>query len=496
MPAASPAPSTADEPTTHNDIVIIGAGMAGINTAYRLQTRMPHLSFTILDTRKDIGGCWDLFRYPGVRSDSDMYTYGFEWHPWRHKLLGSGEEILSYLHECVKMYDLDKHMNFEHKVLSADWSSETQRWNLRVNHDGKSKNFIAKWLVLGTGLFDHENPFPTVIPGLDNFQGKIIHPQFWPQDYDYTDKKIVIIGSGATAVTLLPALVKTGAKHVTMLQRSPAYILPFPIPDAKHKPILSRILPARFFHQLLRLTYNYTMWIIAFSCKYFPSKVRETIAAETRKLLPAKTPFDPHFVPKYSPWAQRMCYAPDSDFFLALQTDEADVVTGTIKTVTENGISLDDGMALDADIIVTATGFSMSFAGNLPISVDGQAVEWSSKLVWNGSMIQDVPNMVFLWGYPNMAWTLGADEAAVIMCRLLKYMESRRTNVAVPGTPDGFKTETQQALWKLSSTYVLAAQDKLPRHGTKNPWKPRANVFLDLMHAYWGNITKGLQFLS
>lgn len=489
--AAGPTPPS--EPIVH-DILIIGAGLSGLNTAYRLQTEMPHLNFTVLEARDDIGGTWDLFRYPGVRSDSDMYTYGFAWHPWRHKLLGDGDEIMSYLHECVSQYGLDKWLNFRHKVVAADWSSKTQRWTIQVDNDGQSKSYVAKWLILSPGLFDHHKPLPAVIPGIDTFQGQVLHPQFWPADYDYTDKKIVIVGSGATAVTILPALAKTGAKHVTMLQRSPSYIVSIPIPN--NKPTLfSRLLPASTFNWLRRMSWNTTMSLVAFMCNRFPSMVRNLIAGETRKQLPAKTPFDPHFVPTYNPWEQRMCYCPDGDFFRALHTDKADVVTGTIKTVTANGIELEDGTNLDADVIVTATGFSLQFAGGVPVTVDQGAVVWPEKLVWNGSMVQDVPNLFFMWGYTNASWTLGADETALIACRLLKYMERHGVHVAVPKTPEAFQTKTQK-LWNLSSTYVVATEANLPKYGSEGPWRPRGTVFLDLMHAKWGNITKGLQLLS
>ncbi|KUI64105.1 FAD-containing monooxygenase EthA [Cytospora mali] len=492
--AAAPAASAPPGEPLALDVIIIGAGLTGINMAYRLQTGMPHLSFTVLEARGDIGGTWDVFRYPGVRSDSDMYTFGFAWHPWRHKLLGDGDQILSYMHECVLAYGLDKRLHFRHKVVAADWSSKKQRWTIQVDHDGQSKTYVAKWLVLSPGYFDHNKPLPAVIPGIDNFQGRLIHPQFWPADYDYTDKKIVIIGSGATAVTMLPALAKTGAKHVTMLQRSPSYIVSIPIPD--NKPTLfARHLPAVTFNWLRRMSWNFTMWTVAFMCAHFPSMVRNFIAAETRKQLPAKTPFDPHFVPAYNPWDQRMCYCPDGDFFRALHTEKADVVTGTIKSVTANGIELEDGTTLGADIIVTATGFSMHFAGGIPISVDNEAVVWPNKLVWNGCMVQDVPNLFFIWGYTNASWTMGGDETALIARRLLEYMGRQGTHVAVPKTPSGFQTKTQ-TIWKLSSTYVLASEKNLPKYGSEGPWRPRRSVIPDLMHAKWGNITKGLQFLS
>lgn len=490
--AAAPVPP--GEPIPH-DILVIGAGLAGINTAYRLQTEMPHLSFTVLEARDDVGGTWDLFRYPGVRSDSDMYTFGFAWHTWRHKLLGSGDEIMSYLHECVSTYGLDKYLNLRHRVAAADWSSTAQRWTVQVDHEGQPKTYVARWLVLSPGLLDHQKPLPTVIPGLDNFEGKVIHPQFWPADYDYTDKKVVLVGSGATAVTILPALATTGAAHVTMLQRSPSYIVTIPIPDHTKPPLLARLLPAPAFGWLRRMSWNATMAMVAFMCGTFPAFVRRLLAGETRRQLPERIATDPHFEPRYNPWEQRMCYAPDGDFYAALHSGRADVVTGTIRRVTAGGVELEDGTTLDADVLVTATGFALRFAGGIPVAVDGRAVAWPERLLWNGCMVQDVPNLFFTWGYTNASWTVGVDETARIACRLLRHMEACGARVAVPRTPEGFETE-RQSMWKLTSTYVRATEPRLPKYGSEGPWRPRGNIFLDLIHAKWGNITRGLQFLS
>lgn len=481
--------------TIAHDVLIIGAGLAGINTAYRLQTKMPHLSFEMLEARSNIGGTWDLFRYPGVRSDSDMYTFGFAWHPWRHKLFGKGDEIMSYMHECMSTYGLDKRLKLRHKVVNADWSSETQRWTIQVDHDGQRKTYVAKWLVLSPGPFDYHKPFPAAIQGIDSFQGRVIHPQFWPADFDYTGKKMVIIGSGATAIGMLPALATNGAKHVTMLQRSPSYVVSTPNADTRPGLLARLLLPAPALDWLHRLAWNLSMWAFTTMCARFPSVMRRLIDGETRKQLPPKTPFDPHFVPAYNPWEQRLCVSSDGDFFRALHTDKADVVTGSIRTVTEDGIELDDGRKLDADVIVTATGFQLHFAGGIPITVDGETVAWPDRLVWNGCMVQDVPNLFFMWGYTNMAWTQGVDETATVASRLLQHMERQGKDVAVPRTPDGYQTKTQK-LWNLSSTYASAGNSNLPKYGTEGPWRPRRSALFDQMHANWGNITTGLQFLS
>lgn len=477
-----------------NDILVVGAGIAGINTAYRLKTKMPHLSFTVLESREEIGGTWDIFRYPGVRSDSDMYTFGFPWHPWRGRVLGDGDEIMSYLHECVSTYGLKDYLNFGHKVVDADWSSETQRWTINVDHKGQPKTYVAKWLVLGTGLFDAEKPFPTVIPGIENFQGKTIHPHFWPADYDYTGKKIIIIGSGATTITLLPALVEGGAKKVTMLQRSPSHIANVPVPDNKPG-MLGRLIPFASLAWLRRMTWFGAMWMIHFMCAKFPDMVSKNLAGEARKSLPEKVPIEPHFKPAYNPWEQRLCLTKDGDFFKAFHNDKADVVTSTIKTVTASGIELNDGTTLDADVIVTATGSIIRFGGGIPISVDSEPVVWHKKLLWNGCMVQDVPNMFFMWGYTNVSWTLGVDQTATIMYRLFNYMKGKGTRVAVPQLPERSQPKTH-TMWDLSATYRLAMEPYLPKYGSEGNWRPRRYFISDMIHASWGSVTDGLKFLS
>lgn len=395
--AAVTATAAVGEPI-FQDVLIVGAGMAGINMAYRLQTQMPHLSFRGLEARDDIGGTWDFLKYPGVRSDSDMYTYGFAWHPWRYKLLGDGGEILSYLHECVFTFGLDKRISFRHKVIEADCSSEMKRWVIQADYNGQTKTYVAKWLILSPGYFDYEKPLPAVLSGLVTFQGRVVHPQFWPAEYEYdfTDKRIIIVGSGATTITLFPALVQDArAKQVIMLQRSPSYIASVPNPEIKPS-LFTRFLPLNILHLMRRIFWFYTMWLIHFMCAHFPAKVGDNIAGETRKQLPAKTPFDPHFVPAYNPWEQRLCFAKDEDFFRALHSDNADVVTGIIRTVTADRIELENGSTLKADVIVTATGLNMRFADGIPISVDREAVTWSDKLLWNGAMVQDVPSLFFM----------------------------------------------------------------------------------------------------
>lgn len=476
-------------------MVIIGAGISGINCAYRLQTQLPHLRFAILEARGDIGGTWDLFRYPGIRSDSDLHTFGFSWHPWPHEHpIAEGPLIVSYMKECVSTYSLDRYINLRHKVLSADWSSKSNKWSLRVESEGQTKYYRTTFVVLGAGYYDYEQPMKTEIPGIANFKGDTIHPQFWPEDYDYTDKKMVIVGSGATAVTLLPNLTKKAA-HVTMLQRSPSYIV-----STRQSWPLPAIIPRKRWPRSLLSFLERTWFIIVPTfftemCRWFPKLMKSMLQKQTLKLLPPRLSYDPHFNPRYYPWQQRVCMAPDGDFYKALHTPRADVVTSHIKTVVEDGIELTNGQKLEADVIITATGIRLRFGGGIPLRVDGEPMDLPQKILWNGSMIQDVPNLFFMIGYTNASWTMGADDTAFIICRLLSYMAQRRIHTAVPRMPREEVVERRSS-WDLSSTYSNEGQVRLPKYGNKGPWRPRNHVIKDYAHARLGNITDGLHFTS
>ncbi|KAH8652290.1 hypothetical protein BX600DRAFT_386917 [Xylariales sp. PMI_506] len=477
------------------DLILIGAGISGINCSYRLQTKLPKAKFAVFEARKDVGGTWDLFKYPGIRSDSDLHTFGFAWHPWPHATpIAEGPLIIEYMKQCVSIYGLNKYLNFEHKVLSAEWSSKTNSWTVLVDNNGQLKRYKSKFVILGAGYYDYHMPLKTEIPGISNFKGKVIHPQFWPQDYDHSDKKIVVIGSGATAITLVPNLSKT-AKHVTMLQRSPSYV----VASRQEWPIPA-IIPRRFWPRRLLAFLERTWFIIIphifnIMCRNFPKMMRAMIKSDTIKLLPARIPWDPHFSPRYNPWDQRLCLAPDGDFFECLHTPRADVVTSTIKTVTEDGIELTTGGRLEADLIVTATGLRMQFGGGIPLTVDGELVDTSKRILWNGAMVQDVPNLFYMIGYTNASWTLGADDTAFIVCRLLSYMQRNRIQVAVPRMSRDTKIKPHST-WDLTSTYVKAAEKRLPKYGSSGPWRPKNNVLNDYLHARWGNITNGLHFAA
>lgn len=484
------------------DIVVVGAGISGINCAYRLQTRLPNAKFAVLEARDTIGGTWDIFKYPGIRSDSDLYTYGFAWHPWPHKTpIAQGPLIMSYLRECISLYNLDRYISLRHRVLGGDWDSERKKWTLNVDNDGTKKVYRAKWIVLASGYYDYDEPLKADIPGLDRFQGKVIHPQFWPTEYDVKEKRMVVIGSGATTITLIPALVKMGVKNVTMLQRSPTWIAS-PINVAPFGGPRS-LLPRVVTEWLRWLWFAFVPFLTVLLCQYFPQFMREKLLERIqRQLKGSNVSADPHFTPSYNPWEQRVCLAPDGDFFTALhgengQPARADVVTAKIKTITEDGIECEDGQKLQADAIVTATGLKLCWGGKIPLRVDGELVSPGEHAIWNGCMVNDVPNLMFTVGYAWASWTLGVDNTAIILCRLLDKMQKVGKEAAVPRLPAGSRVpEADKVSWlRLTATYIKKAGGSTPwndAHGT-GPWKGRGNIWVDWVHARFGNLTKALE---
>jgi len=473
------------------DVVIIGAGISGVNAAQRVQTQLPGLTYTILEARGAIGGTWDLFKYPGIRSDSDLYTFGFPWRLWEStNVIADGPSIKEYLIESAAVYGIDKHIQYHNKLLAADWSSKTQSWSLAVVVNGEKRHLKARFMIYGSGYYDYDEPLQTTIPNIDTFKGTRVRPQFWPQDLDYTGKKIVIIGSGATAVTLLPVLAETAAS-VTMLQRSPTYILSTPANDPGTW--IRRIFPSWMAHILVRWKYMWGMWLYFQFCRAFPAKAKQLIAAATTKELPSRIKQDPHFNPRYNPWEQRLCVCPDGDFYRALRKGNAHVVTDTIETVTEAGIRTSNGTTLDADIIITATGLKMKFAGGVNITLDGTHVDVSNKYLWKGVLMQDVPNTAFLLGYTNASWTLGAEASMQLVCRILRYMIPRGLAVVAPRVEDGSKMKTT-SMMNLTSTYILAAKMILPKCGDLRPWRARVSYFKDFWDAKFGGF-EGLEFV-
>ncbi|KAF2185583.1 FAD/NAD(P)-binding domain-containing protein [Zopfia rhizophila CBS 207.26] len=481
--------------STYNyDVIIIGAGISGVDAAYRLQTTLPDYTYTILEGRDNLGGTWDLFRYPGIRSDSDLHTFGFPFNPWsKPNPIATGESIREYMKATASKFGIDRHFEFRHKVLSANWSSDTQQWRLEVDNRGNRKTYYAKFVILGTGYYSYEKPLEAYIPGLDNFKGTRVHPQFWPESLDYTGKKLVVIGSGATAITLLPALIERKVGSVTMLQRSPSYVMNLPQKKPGELDFYERWLPGWMSLRITRLRFLVIPWLFYLFCRRFPNAARNVLTKEAKAQLPKDFPIDPHFKPGYNPWDQRLCLCPDSDFFKCFESGRANIVTGTIKEVVEDGIELNSGDKLDADIIVTATGLNLQFAGNIDISVDKEPVKIPEKYMWRASMLSGVPNLALIVGYTNASWTLGADCASRLLTRLMAFMKSKGYTSATPKITAA-EAATSQPPLNLNSTYIKAGAAKMPKTGVSGPWLPRDNYFKDNWIANRADLRQGMQF--
>ena len=466
-----------------NDVVIIGAGIAGINAAYRIQSTLPIYKYAILEARDDIGGTWDLFKYPGVRSDSDLFTFGFEFNPWKHgQPIAGGPAIQDYIRDTAHKFGIDQRIMFRHRLVAADWQSDRNVWSLSVVANGQSKLYETRFVILATGFIDYQEPLKTHIPGIHNFQGPVIKPQFWPDKINYSGRNIAIIGSGATAITLVPKLAEK-ASRVTMIQRSPTYILS--LPNWKWKAS----------HQLQRTVWIFVLRGFFLFCRWLPLLSSWLLKLAVQIQLPSNINYDPHFKPDYKPWDQRLCIAPNGDFFRSLRLGKADIRTDTIKTITADSIVLSSGEEIEADIIIQATGLKLQVAGGSSVSSDGQKVNLSEKYLWNGVMLQDIPNAFYIFGYTNTSWTLGVDTAAHLICRLLSEMEKRGNVAAVPRVA-GTTLLRNRRLINLSSTYIALAEHILPKAADQSPWKPRDHYVRDLEIAQHGDITNCLQFVQ
>jgi cation diffusion facilitator CzcD-associated flavoprotein CzcO len=478
-----------DEPPQDLDVIIIGAGISGLNTAYRVQTTLPDYSYAILEATGSIGGTWSLFRYPGVRSDTDLHNFGFGWRPWTEKrLLADGPAILKYLQRSIEAEEIDQHIRFHHKVVSANWSVAEQVWKLSVEVMSEIMELRGRALVVGSGYYDHHTPLAVDIPGLQDFAGQVIHPQFWPEELDYQGKRVVIIGSGATAVTLLPNMTESAA-HVTMVQRSPTYIMPLPNASTSW---MDSLLPASLVFMLIRFQLAIMPILIYAYSRWFPRATRKMLRTEAVKYLGDDYPVDEHFKPAYEPWDQRLCFAPDGDFYKAIRAGTASVVTGRIGTVGRDSITMQSGKKMHADIIITATGLKLAIGGGIAFSVDGQSMNLAEKVLWRHSWLQDVPNCAFVLGYTNASWTLGADTTAILFCRMLEAMRSRNFTSVVPRVTN--QRMQTRPYFDIKSTYAKQGAGSVPVTGDTGPWKGRTNSFLDWLKAAYGGIEEGLDF--
>ncbi len=460
----------ATPPTSaHVDVLIVGAGISGIGAAYHLKTRLPGKTFAVLEAREAIGGTWDLFRYPGIRSDSDLHTFGYEFKPWTSdNSIAGAEEILSYLRETVAENGLAEHMRFGHSVRSAEWSSADARWTVRGEHAASGEPFELTCNVLfsAAGYYDYSSGYTPQFAGADTFAGTIVHPQEWPEDLDYAGKRVVVIGSGATAVTLVPAM-STTAAHVTMLQRSPSYMMPLPSKDAVAN-ALRRVLPARAAYRITRrINVGRQRFIYQLSMRR-PGLVRRLIRALTKLQLPAGYPVDTHFNPRYNPWEQRMCLVADGDLFKAIRKGKASIVTDRIARFTELGILLESGAELDADIVVTATGLNLLAFGGIDVTVDGRAVAIGDTVAYKSMMLSGVPNFAFAIGYTNSSWTLKVDLVCEHLCRMLARMDERGCDTVMPVLED--PAIERRPLLDFQAGYVQRAVERLPKQGTRGPW--------------------------
>jgi cation diffusion facilitator CzcD-associated flavoprotein CzcO len=459
---------TSTHPTDF-DVLIIGAGISGIGAAHHLKTKRPTTSFAVLDGRDEIGGTWSLFRYPGIRSDSDMPSFGFGFKPWTHKLaIADAHIILDYLREAVAESNLDQHFRFGRKVVSANFSSAEARWTVRFRdtHTGEFGEMTSRFLYVGTGYYNYDEGYSPEFVGSEDFGGTIIHPQHWPADFDYSGKRVVVIGSGATAVTLIPAMAKS-AGHVTMLQRSPSYVLSLPAADAIANTLNRVIGPDRAYSVIRRknIFMNRSIYKL---CQRFPKAMRRLLMADVRRRLPRDFDVDTHFGPKYNPWDQRLCMVPNGDLFKTISSGKASVATDHIERFTENGIQLTSGRHLDADVIVTATGLNLLAFGGIDLSVDSVPVDLSSSTVYKSMMVSGVPNLVFAIGYTNIAWTLKVDLVSEHFCRLLDHMDEHGQTIATPILAD--PTMERLPLLDLSSGYVQRAIANFPKAGTHGSW--------------------------
>ncbi|WP_194898710.1 flavin-containing monooxygenase [Catenulispora pinisilvae] len=464
----------------HFDVVVVGAGLSGIGAGYRLQTESPGRSYVILEARAAIGGTWDLFRYPGVRSDSDMYTLGYSFRPWREsKSIAAGDTVLEYIRTTAKRYRIEDKIRFRTKVVAADWSSAQARWTVTVEQTCEQgtverRTMTCDFLYSCAGYYDYDSGYTPDFPGVEDYRGTVVHPQFWPQDLDYAGKRVVIIGSGATAVTLVPSLVRQ-AEHVTMLQRSPSWIAALPSRD-KLADRLRAVLPPKAAHRIIRAKNIALTVAVNHFCARRPEAARKVFIKLTQRAVKDEAMVREHFTPSYNPWEQRVCAAPDADFFRALRGGKADVVTDHIETFVPEGIRLKSGKVLEADVVVTATGLRLLAFGGIAPRVDGAEVPLAEQFVWRGAMVSGIPNFAVCIGYTNASWTLRGDLTSRLVCKVLNYMTERGYSSVVP-VPDG--TLRERPLLTLSSGYIQRSIQDFPRAGHRSPWRVRQNYILD-----------------
>lgn len=477
----------------HVDVLIVGAGLSGVGAAVHLQLQCPGKTYAVLEARGAVGGTWDLFRYPGIRSDSDMFTLGYSFKPWTNpKAIADGDAIREYVRETAREYGVQEHIRFHHRVLRAEWDSATARWTVHAHRDDTGEDVVltCRFLFTNSGYYRYDEGYTPEFPGIERYAGRLVHPQHWPEDLDYAGKRVVVIGSGATAVTLVPAMAEL-AGHVTMLQRSPTYVIALPSRDPLAD-AARRWLPAKAAYAVTRWK-NVALGVANFQLsRRAPGVVKKFLRRAAKGSLPVGYDLDRHFSPRYNPWDQRLCVVPDGDLFAALRAGTASVVTDTIDTFTERGIRLSSGEELPADVVVTATGLNLLALGGMTLTVDGAEVDLASTVAYKGMMLSGVPNFAMTIGYTNASWTLKADLVATYVCRLLRHLDDTGQQIVTPLAPD---TTDLVPIIDLQSGYVLRAVDRLPKQGPAAPWRLHQNYPRDVLLMRHGRLTdSGVRF--
>ena len=483
-------------PPRYVDVLIVGAGISGIGAAYHLQDKQPEKTFAVLEAREDLGGTWDLFRYPGIRSDSDLHTFGYAFKPWTgEKAIADGPSIQEYIRETAAENGIDRHISFGHRVLRAEWSSEEARWTVEGERTDTGEPFTvtAAWLFCAGGYYRYDEGFTPHFEGVERFSGPVIHPQHWPEDLDYAGKRVVVIGSGATAVTLVPAMAGDTA-HVTMLQRSPTYVLPVPSRDALANK-LRELLGERRAYAVTRRKNILRQSLVYKLSRRFPNLVRRLIRSVNEKQVGETLDVDVHFKPRYDPWDQRLCAVPDADLYRALRGGRASIVTDRIEAFTERGLRLASGDELEADIVVTATGLNLLAFGGVELVVDGTPVDLPDTVAYKGMMLSGIPNFVYAIGYTNASWTLKVDLVCEYFCRLLAHLDGHGHDACVPEVAD--PEMARQPLLDFQAGYVLRALDRFPQQGERQPWHLVQSYAKDVKYLRKGEVAdEAMRFWS
>ncbi len=464
---------------SHFDVVIVGAGLSGIGAAFHLTDKCPDKTYTILEGREAVGGTWDIFRYPGIRSDSDMHTLGYNFKPWTEaKAIADGPSIRKYVNQTADEYRIREHIQFGHMVRGASWSSDDARWTIRAEHQGEEREITCNILMMCAGYYSYAEGYTPEFAGMEDYQGTVVHPQFWPEDLDYTGKKVVVIGSGATAMTLVPAMADT-AESVTMIQRSPTYVVSRPDED-KIANTLRKILPDKWAYAITRFKNTRMQAYMYGRTRTNPEKVKNMLLKMVRDALGPDYDVDKHFTPKYNPWDQRLCLIPNADLFKAIRKGKAVVVTDQIDTITRDGVRMQSGEEYEADILVTATGLQLQLLGGAEFDVDGQPVDFPNTYSYKGMMYSDVPNLIQTFGYINASWTLRADLTSEYACRVINHMDELGVEQVTPRLrEEDCDMETRNWIEDFSAGYMQRVMHLFPKQGSRDPWRNTQDYALD-----------------